>query len=280
MKNNGYAEGEPMNSVFQKDMFRVFAARCHELYPYQPMFHKNMEIIYVTKGELVFVINGTQTRIGEGELCFTFPYAVHGNRGQKAEYIFISFDPDLCAPFAGGLYNQTPRFPCLQKENIPAIVPQLIFRIADIYDSVKPHTEATIISYLSAIIGECLPALEPVSASGINTNTVQEVLIYCAENYRGDMSLRRIGEALHISPNHISSIFSQKLRISLRDYINNMRISEAAHLLTHTEKRVTDIMQECGFTNQSTFNKRFFEICGVTPSQFRKGLTADRSDEG
>lgn len=262
-----------MNSVFQKDMFRVFAARCHELYPYPPMFHKNMEIIYVTKGKLELIINGAEVQIGEGELCFTFPYSVHGNRRQRAEYIFISLDPDLCVPFSAALFNQIPCCPCLPKASVPDIVPRLIYRIADIYDSAKPYTEATILSYLSAIIGECLPALELMPADGRKANTVQEILIYCAENYRGNMSLRQIAGDLHISPNHISAIFSKKLKISLRDYINNMRISEAAYLLAHTEKPITEIMQECGFANQSTFNKRFLEICGVTPRQFRKRLS-------
>ena len=71
---------------------------------------------------------------------------------------------------------------------------------------------------------------------------MQEILIYCAEHYRDQISLKRIAEDLHISPNHISSIFSQKLKISLRDYINNMRISDATHLLSHTEKSITEIM--------------------------------------
>ena len=261
-----------MNSVFQQDRFRVFAAKCDELYPYPPMFHKNMELFYVTSGELDLIINGTQTHVGKGDICFTFPYAVHGNRQQKAQYIFISFDPDLCVPFSAVLFNQTPRFPCLPKADIPDIVPQLICRIADIYDTINPHTNTTIISYLSAIIGECLSALELVSNDVVKTNTMQEILIYCAENYRSNMSLKQIADDLHISPNHISSIFSKKLKISLRDYINNMRISEATYLLAHTEKRITEIMQECGFTNQSTFNKRFFEICGVTPRQFRNRL--------
>lgn len=264
-----------MNSVFQRDMVQVFAAKCQELYPYPPMFHRNMEIIYVTKGQLEFLINGAEIQIGEGELCFTFPYAVHSNHQQQAEYLFISFDPELCAPFHTVLFNQTPRFPCLPKAAVPPLVPQLLHRITDLYDTAHPHANATIISYLSAIIGECLSVLDPVSTYGISTSTMQEILIYCAENYRGNMSLRQIAAALHINPNHISSIFSKKLKISLRDYINNMRISEAAYLLTHTEKRITDIMQECGFSNQSTFNKRFFDMCGVTPRQFRNGLTGD-----
>jgi transcriptional regulator GlxA family with amidase domain len=78
---------------------------------------------------------------------------------------------------------------------------------------------------------------------------------------------------MHLSPNHVSCIFSKKLKITLRDYINNMRISDATHLLANTEKSITEIMQECGFINQSTFNKTFSEICGMTPRLYRNKMT-------
>ena len=241
------------------------------------MFHKNMEIIYVTKGSLDYIINGTENHLEEGDICFTFPYAVHSNRQQKAEYIILSFDPDLCGHFSTVLTSQTPRVPRLAKETIPDIVPELIQRIAEIYDETTLHIDGTIIGYLSAIMGECLPFLELVSADTAKTNTVQEILMYCAENYRDNISLKHIAGDLHISPNHVSSVFSKKLKISLRDYINNMRISEATYLLTNTEKRITEIMQECGFANQSTFNKIFFQICGVTPRQYRNRMLADQT---
>ena len=106
MKNNDYAKGNAMNSVFQKDTVRIFAAKCDELYSYPPMFHKNMEIILVTEGELELIINGAEIHMEKGGICFTFPYAIHGNRYQKAEYILISFDPDLCVPFSAILSNQ------------------------------------------------------------------------------------------------------------------------------------------------------------------------------
>ena len=104
--------------------------------------------------------------------------------------------------------------------------------------------------------------------------------MYCGENILSNISLNQIAADLHISPNHISSIFSKKLKISLRDYINNLRISKAMHLLTHTEKGVTEIMQECGYTNQSTFNKTFLKISGTTPRQYRSRFTVvDLRDE-
>ena len=261
-----------MNAIFQDHVSPVYIRKCDVLYNYPSTFHKNLEIIYVTKGALDYIINDEVMHMEEGDICFAFPYAIHSSRYQETEFILVSFDPNLCVPFASVLLNQTPRVPRLDKENVPAIVPELIQRVVQMHADTTPYIDGTVAGYLSAIMGECLPALDLIPIEEIKANTVQEILIYCAEHYCDEISLKRIAEAMHLSPNHISYIFSQKLKISLRDYINNMRISDATHLLIHTEKSITEIMQECGFINQSTFNKTFLEICGVTPRQYRSGM--------
>lgn len=259
-----------MNAIFQDHVSPVYIRRCDVLYNYPATFHKNIELIYVTKGSLDYIINEEVVHMEEGDICFAFPYAIHSSRYQETEFTLVSFDPNLCVPFATVLLNQTPKVPRLDKKNVPDIVPVLIQRVSEIANQETDHVDGTIVGYLAAIIGECLPALDLISIEEIKANTVQEILIFCAEHYRDDISLKSIAEAMHLSPNHISSIFSKKLKISLRDYINNMRISEATHLLTHTEQRITEIMEACGFKNQSTFNKTFQEICGATPRQYRK----------
>ena len=266
-----------MNAIFQAHVSPVYIRKCNVLYNYPSTFHKNIELLYVTKGALEYTINEEVVRIEKGDICFAFPYAIHSSRYQETEFTLLSFDPSLCVPFSTILLNQTPRAPRLKKENIPDIVPELIERVVELSCRDGLYTDGAIIGYLSAIIGECLPALDLVPIEEIKANTVQEILIYCAEHYRDQISLKRIADDLHISPNHISSIFSQKLKISLRDYINNMRISDATQLLTHTEKSITEIMQECGFVNQSTFNKTFFDICGITPRQHRKQMAENKN---
>jgi AraC-like DNA-binding protein len=258
-----------MIAIFQDHVSPVYIRRCQVLYNYPATFHKNIEIIHVTKGSLDYTINEEVVHMEEGDICFAFPYAIHSSRYQETEFTLVSFDPNLCVPFATILLNQTPKVPRLDKENVPEIVPELIQRVSEVADREGTYTDGTIVGYLSAIVGECLPALDLIPIEEIKANTVQEILIYCAEHYRDEISLKRIAEDLHLSPNYISSIFAKKLKISLRDYINNMRTSEASYLLTHTQLRITEIMEECGFKNQSTFNKVFQENCGMTHRQYR-----------
>jgi AraC-like DNA-binding protein len=49
-----------------------------------------------------------------------------------------------------------------------------------------------------------------------------------------------------------------------------VRINSACHLLMHTDHLVTDICYQVGFNNVANFNRRFLEVKGMTPTEFRK----------
>ena len=67
-------------------------------------------------------------------------------------------------------------------------------------------------------------------------------------------------------------IFKECYGISFKDYIKNLRITEAISLVKETELSINDIMLKVGYTNKTEFNKIFVEKAGCTPSALRKSL--------
>jgi AraC-like DNA-binding protein len=49
-----------------------------------------------------------------------------------------------------------------------------------------------------------------------------------------------------------------------------VRVNRACHLLMETDRLVTHVCYEVGFNNVANFNRRFLEIKGMTPSEFRR----------
>lgn len=91
-----------------------------------------------------------------------------------------------------------------------------------------------------------------------------------------DMNLEKLASKLNVSKHHLSQVLNDKLNVSYFDYINGLRIKEAAELLTSAskkEKNVLEIAYETGFRNKATFNNAFKKITGVTPSEFREKQT-------
>ena len=82
-------------------------------------------------------------------------------------------------------------------------------------------------------------------------------------------------------PEYLISLFINRIHnMSFRDYINDLRITQAKTMLLDTENKrsILDIAYECGFNSKSTFNSAFKKITHQTPSIFRQGQIASLAD--
>ncbi len=54
------------------------------------------------------------------------------------------------------------------------------------------------------------------------------------------------------------------------DYVNDIRITQAATLLVETDLSVAAVASDCGFENMSYFNRVFLQKKGLQPYKFRE----------
>ena len=103
-------------------------------------------------------------------------------------------------------------------------------------------------------------------------DTVRCALQYIENNLSEDLSLSRIAEYLHISPNHFHVVFKAATGKKLHDYIEEQRVRKSIQLMTTTEYTLTRIAQECGFSSQAYYNYVFKKRMGQTPRAYEKQL--------
>ena len=83
-------------------------------------------------------------------------------------------------------------------------------------------------------------------------------------------SMADIAAELGMSESRFSRFFRRATGNSFTDFVNRVRINSACQLLMQTDHYVTDICYQVGFNNVANFNRRFLEIKGMTPSEFRR----------
>jgi AraC-like DNA-binding protein len=74
---------------------------------------------------------------------------------------------------------------------------------------------------------------------------------------------------LGMSESRFSRFFRRATGNTFTDFVNLVRVNRACQLLMETDRQVTRICYEVGFNNVANFNRRFREIKGMTPSEFR-----------
>lgn len=92
---------------------------------------------------------------------------------------------------------------------------------------------------------------------------------YIGEHYNEPLRLADLAEVGHMSPTAFSRFFRLSTGRTLSEYIIDVKLGNAARLLIDGEKNISEICYECGFNNQSNFNRIFKENRGMTPRDFR-----------
>jgi AraC-like DNA-binding protein len=88
---------------------------------------------------------------------------------------------------------------------------------------------------------------------------------HCGEMITRDDAARAAG----VSPSHFSRIFKRHADRGFADLLNQMRVNRACELLARSGRELCLIALDCGFSDQSYFQKVFRRYTGQTPARYR-----------
>ncbi|WP_028978544.1 helix-turn-helix domain-containing protein [Sporocytophaga myxococcoides] len=111
----------------------------------------------------------------------------------------------------------------------------------------------------------------PVQITSQSDQDLQKVINFISTNYQDpELSLKKIQLATGLSENKISSLIKDSFSLSFKQYLNNLRLTEAKRLLMDLTLPVSDIAYKVGYGNISHFNRVFKESLGISPNDYRK----------
>lgn len=91
------------------------------------------------------------------------------------------------------------------------------------------------------------------------------------------LSVASVGKALRVNSHYLGSLFVEHTGQRMSRYITLRRIELGKRFLATTNWQVKRIAVEAGFANAARFCHRFNEITGLTPRQYRKTHSDQRS---
>mgnify|MGYP004578781891 CR=1 FL=1 len=122
----------------------------------------------------------------------------------------------------------------------------------------------------SPISGEIDMNGENIEEKGKITNMISRSIDYISQCYMEDIRIGDLAKACHISETHFRRVFTSYMHMSPLEYINKVRIQTACEILKKTDESIADIAYKCGFTTNSTFNRNFRQLMGMSPAEWRK----------
>ena len=89
--------------------------------------------------------------------------------------------------------------------------------------------------------------------------------------YAQPLDVKSVAAIAFISEAHFIRTFRSVFGETPHRYLQRRRVERSMFLLRETDRSVTDICFDIGFTSLGTFSRTFREIVGETPSHYRRG---------
>jgi AraC-like DNA-binding protein len=88
--------------------------------------------------------------------------------------------------------------------------------------------------------------------------------------YAEPLDVRSVAAVAHVSEAHFIRTFRAVFGETPHRYLQRRRVERAMFLLRETDRSITDVCLDVGFTSLGTFSRTFRDIVGETPSAYRE----------
>lgn len=229
--------------------------------------HSCYEVLFVTSGEMEVVVGDQKKLMKANEGVIIFPHQAHSlktPKGSASTHTLCIFSQSLVRHFNKAHQKEIPAHSFYNID--PSHIPLL--------KSLEFETNInTIKGVLYLICGHFEKQTQFVPCNTMNASSetlISQIFAFIEENAHQDCSLTKLAETMPYSYVHLSRFFKQVCGITFVEYVNHYRVSEACYMLKNTDKSVTNIGLECGYTSVRSFNRNFKEVTGMTPREYQK----------
>jgi AraC-like DNA-binding protein/quercetin dioxygenase-like cupin family protein len=235
-----------------------------------PHWHEHIELHYILEGQATISCNQKPLFVGEGSLVIINSNELHEGVSHTKFYdaVVIIFEMDA---FSKEMANCNVIFQSLVTAD--AKIKELIVSIYQEEQDKKSGYKLAmkgkiyeLITYLFRnYVVESLSDREN-SKRIQNLTRLNTVLRYIQSNYTESISIPMLAELIHLSEYRFCHLFKESVGISPLNYINEVRLKKAHHLLEQKGMTISEVASAVGFQDCNNFGRLFRRYYGYAPS--------------
>jgi AraC-like DNA-binding protein len=102
-----------------------------------------------------------------------------------------------------------------------------------------------------------------------NKDVVTEVKSFIENNLGTDLAIERVAEIFYLSSSHLRKVFKEETGMTIKEYIDDLRIRRAKEMLEDPLIKIGDIAEQVGYLSAQTFTRAFKLATGQAPGEYR-----------
>ena len=243
-----------------------------------PRTHQFSEIQCVLEGSFYITVDGITTLAKKGDIAVITPFRVHGVKSaEKGSKLWIcAFANDFVSDFISNELSFEPKTKSVYtppreifdyvKLNMVDTEEKVISLENDkfLFHKIKAIIYAVFENYMSVI---------PQRPVEVKNYALATLLLYLNEHFTEDITRKSVCDSIGYSESYISHCIEILPDMNFRKLLNSLRVEHAKKLLYSTDFSILKIALECGFQNDRTFYRAFYEIEGISPGEYKKSIT-------
>ncbi len=249
-------------------------------------WHKEMEITYIEKGEMLYSVNHETFHLKEGDVIFDQPNALHSGRMHNhidCDYIAITLDLSYLYGSSQSVLYKKYILPLLSSSNGGVVLDQTcdyhkeaiqyIKQIIQVYEKKEDLMALDITLLLFSVIRLLYihrGQENTLPTDKSNLERIRSIVEYIKMHYQEKITLQDVAQNVHMCRSECSRLFSQYMKVPLFEYVLEYRIEQSVFLLLQDTLSITEIAELVGFSDSNYFSKVFSRFKGCSPRSFKK----------
>lgn len=241
--------------------------------------HKELEIIYVMRGNIYITLVNDIQKMSEGNIFLLNSNEFHSIESVENSIIVIIHINYLLL---------TTLLNCKS-----LIFQRELLRDGDIRKKILSNIEELLYSYFHVneeykdlkiqektykLCFELMAILKNHESYSLNCSQLNvegqnerlsDILLYLQVNYAEKISLEEVATMFSLSVPYLSKFFKKKMGETFLQYLNKIRTEHAISDLLYTQKSLTKIAYDNGFSNLPSFNRIFYELYKQKPLEYK-----------
>ena len=116
------------------------------------------------------------------------------------------------------------------------------------------------------------PSSDRARVESPDQDRVKRVLDHLHAHYRERIAITELADVAALSQSGFHRLFRRHTRLTVSDYVAELRIGQACALLVNTAQPIAHIADAVGYGNLANFNRQFRALKKMTPRTFRRSF--------
>ena len=239
-------------------------------------WHNSIEILMPILGELKLHIDTREIIVKEGTFYIVNTQEIHGMAHTEETEIYKGYALQINYDFIKQNFSEIDNYYFMQPDfQTQHEVLKDIYHIILAYENENKFKDIEIKSYILHLLyilfaqALCKRKDYPFMIQSEHDKRIIRITKYIDEHYNEDLSIGQIADHFHISSGYLSKYFKISLNMTVKEYINSVRLKNARKDLLFSEYSIIEISYLHGFPNLKSFTQIFKKKYNCTPAKYR-----------